>query len=73
MVRYDKLWDLLKKKNITKTELRLSAKLSTSTFAKLGKNKLVSLEVLIRLCLILKCQLSDICTISDTREGAGNE
>lgn len=73
MVNYGKLWILMKQRNMTKTELRLGARLSTSTFAKLGKNEMVSLDVLVRLCLILKCQLSDICTISDMKEGAGFE
>ncbi|MDO4650018.1 MAG: helix-turn-helix transcriptional regulator [Eubacteriales bacterium] len=70
MVDYSKLWIVMKQRNMTKTGLRLGAKLSTSTFAKLGKNEIVSLDVLVRLCLVLQCQLSDICTISELKEGA---
>lgn len=51
------------RKNLTKTQLRIAARLSTSTFAKLTKNEMVSLDVLVRLCDVLECQLSDICTI----------
>ena len=63
MVSYDNLWSVMKQQKMTKTQLRVAAKLSSSTFAKLTHNKLVSLDVLVRLCLVLNCQLSDICTI----------
>ena len=53
----------MKEKNMTKTQLRMAVGLSTSTFAKLTKNEMVSLDVLVRLCRVLECQLSDICTI----------
>lgn len=63
MIKFDWLWKLMKEKNMSKTQLRTAAKLSTSTFAKLTKNEMVSLDVLVRLCRVLECQLSDICTI----------
>lgn len=62
MIKFDCLWELMKK-NITKTQLRMAARLSTSTFAKLTKNKMVSLDALVRLCRVLECQLSDMCKI----------
>ena len=63
MIKFDCLWELMKEKNLTKTQLRTAARLSTSTFAKLTKNEMVSLDVLVRLCRVFECQLSDICTI----------
>lgn len=63
MIKFDWLWKLMKEKNMSKTQLRTVARLSTSTFAKLTKNEMVSLDVLVRLCRVLECQLSDICTI----------
>lgn len=57
------LWEMMKEKNLTKMQLRIAARLSTSTFAKLTKNEMVSLDVLVRLCDVLECQLSDICAI----------
>lgn len=63
MIKFDCLWELMKEKNMTKTQLRIAAGLSTSTFAKLTKNEIVSLDVLVRLCRVFECQLSDICTI----------
>lgn len=63
MIKFDCLWEMMKEKNLTKTQLRIAARLSTSTFAKLTRNEMVSLDVLVRLCDVLECQLSDICTI----------
>lgn len=64
MVCYDNLWLLMKKRQMTKTQLRIASGLSTSTFAKLAKNEIVSLDVLVRVCSVFKCQISDICVIN---------
>lgn len=46
MVDYNNLWIVMKNKKMSKTELRIAANLSTSTFAKLSKNQIVSLDYL---------------------------
>lgn len=63
MITYKNLWEVMKKRNLTKTELRKRASLSSSTFAKLSRDEMVSLDVLVRLCKVLHCQISDICFI----------
>ena len=63
-ISYNKLWKLLIDKNMTKTELRLKADIATSTLAKLSKNEQVSMEVLLKNCKTLNCDLSDIVEIS---------
>ena len=68
MVSYAMLWTKMKEHNLTKTQLRVAAGLSTSTFAKLTKNEIVSLDVLVRICKVLECQLSDICCV-ENKEG----
>lgn len=73
MISYNMLWIKMKEQNLTKTQLRIAAGLSTSTFAKLTKNEMVSLDVLVRVCAVLKCQLSDICCIDFEKEGKANE
>ena len=57
---YNKLWKQLIDKNMTKTDLRLKADIGTATLAKLGKNEQVSMDVLLRICNVLKCNISDI-------------
>ena len=57
---YNKLWKLLIDKGMTKTEMRLKADISTTTLAKLGKNETVSMEVLLKICQVLECNVGDI-------------
>lgn len=59
-VNYKKLWKLLIDKNMNKSELREAVKTSPNTIAKLGKNEPVSLDVLIRICKVLGCDIGDI-------------
>ena len=59
-ISYNKLWKQLIDKNMTKTELRLKTDIGTSTLAKLGKNEQVSLDVLLRICKVLNCDISEI-------------
>lgn len=60
MLSYNKLWKLLIDKGMTKTEMRLKADISTTTLAKLGKNETVSMEVLLKICKVLDCNVGDI-------------
>lgn len=67
-VSYVKLWKLLIDKNMTKTELIKSAKISTNAMAKLGKNEDVRVEVLVKICSALGCSLDDIIEIIPDNE-----
>lgn len=62
-ISYNKLWKQLIDKNMTKTDLRMQADIGTSTLAKLGKNEQVSLDVLLRICQVLNCDISEIMEI----------
>ena len=59
-VSYNKLWKLLIDKDMSKTQLRLKADIGTSTLAKLGKNQPVSMDVILRICEVLSCNIADI-------------
>lgn len=65
---YNKLWKLLIDKGMTKTEMRLKADISTTTLAKLGKNETVSMEVLLRICKGLDCNVGDIMDVINEEE-----
>lgn len=60
MVSYKKLWKMLIDKNITKTQLRTAIGFSSSTLAILNKNKNVSLNIIVKMCNYLKCDIGDI-------------
>jgi DNA-binding Xre family transcriptional regulator len=57
---YNKLWKLLIDKNMTKSELRKSVGMSSSTVAKMGKGENVSLDVIDKICKLLDCKVEDI-------------
>lgn len=57
---YDKLLKLLIDKKMSKTDLRKEAKISSSTLAKIGKQEILSSDVLVKICSALNCDISDI-------------
>lgn len=60
---YKKLWKLAIDNDMTKAELRKKAGIAPSTFSKMNKNELVSMEVIVRLCTVLECDIGDIVEI----------
>lgn len=73
-VSYKKLWKLLIDRDIKKSEMREGVGISSSTLSKLNHDKYVSLEVLVRICTYLECQISDICEViyEDGKGGVKN-
>ena len=59
-VSYKKLWKLLIDHNMNKGELAKATKMSANTLAQLGKNETVSMDILVRICTVLKCDIGDI-------------
>lgn len=66
-VSYKPLWKLLIDRDMKKTELRKAAGISTSALAKLGKNENVNTDVLVKICNVLKCDISDIVELTEER------
>ena len=62
-VNYSKLWIMLIQKNISKPQFRSLAKLSPATFTKLNKNQTASMEVMVRICQALQCNIGDVMDI----------
>ena len=48
---------------MTKTDLRKKTDIASSTLSKMNRNELVSLDVLVRICCVLDCELSDIAEV----------
>ena len=59
-VNYNKLWKLLIDKGMNKTDLRVKTGMSTSTLAKMSNNEVVSMDVVLRICEILECNVGDV-------------
>jgi len=64
-ISYNRLWKLLIDNHMIKKDLKDKAELSTATMAKLGKNESVSLDVLVRVCKVLNCEIGDVVQIVD--------
>ena len=60
---YKRLWKLLIDRNMKKKELRDLSHISQSTMAKLSHNKNVTTDILVKICTVLDCELSDIVEI----------
>lgn len=67
-VSYNKLWKKLIDLEMSRTELRLKAGLSTRQLAKLGKNERVNTDVLVKVCQALECNVDEIMDITDQTE-----
>ena len=57
---FNKLWKLLIDKKMSKSELAKAIGISSSTMAKMGKDKNVSLDVIDKICACLKCDITDV-------------
>ena len=59
-VCYNKLFKLLIDKRMKKIDLRKMTSISPNTLTKLSNNEFVSMEVLVKICRALKCDIGDI-------------
>lgn len=62
-VSYNKLFKLLIDKGLRKTEFANLVGISASTLAKLSKNETVSMDVMVKICRKLKCNIEDVVDI----------
>ncbi len=60
---YNKLWKLLIDKKMKKKDLEAVAGIASSTIAKMSNEQAVSMDVLGRICQVLKCNIGDIVDI----------
>lgn len=68
-LKYYKLFDLLNRREMKKTDLLTVVGISSPTLAKLSKGQPVNTEIIDRICIALRCQPSDImeCIYEDER------
>lgn len=60
---YNKLWKLLIDKDMIKKELAKKNGVSVTSISKLKKGANVNTEILLKICIALKCNISDIVEI----------
>lgn len=59
-ISYNGLWKILIDKNLQRKDLKEALKISSSTFAKMSRGETVSMDVLMRLCDYLDCNIGDV-------------
>lgn len=60
MVSYDKLWKKLIDLRLKKKDLKDITGVGSTTMSKLTNNEPVSMAVMIKICLALKCNIGEI-------------
>ena len=67
-VSYKKLWKILIDKDMKKKDLQASAGIRWASVTKLSKGERVSMEVLMKVCKTLNCDIGDIVELIPTEE-----
>lgn len=62
-ISYKKLWKLLIDRDMKKKDLAELSGISSASIAKLGRNENVNTDILLKICVALKCDISDIMEI----------
>ena len=64
-ISYKKLWKLLIDKDLKKKDLQKLAGVSSASITKLGKNENVNTDIIMKICVALQCDVSDVMEIVD--------
>jgi DNA-binding Xre family transcriptional regulator len=72
-VSYKKLWKILIDKDMKKQDLQKATSISWGVITKLSKSETVSMEVLIKICRYLNCDIGDIIELLPEENMAAKE
>ena len=65
VISYDPLWKTLIDKKMNKKDLIEKAGLAKGTVTRMGKNESVTVEVLVKICNALDCEVYDVLEIRE--------
>ncbi|MBP3413948.1 MAG: helix-turn-helix transcriptional regulator [Clostridia bacterium] len=60
MIRFDKLWDTMKKRGVSTYTLREKCGIDSKTVRRLKANENTETKTLDKLCAVLHCRIEDI-------------
>lgn len=60
MVSYNKLWKKLIDLGMKKKDLKIATSIGSTTMSKLNNNKPVSMDVMLKICMALNCNIGDV-------------
>ena len=67
-ISYNKLWKLLIDKQMKKMDLKEATAMGSTTLSKLSKNQPVAMDVMMKICKVLDCNIGDIMDIFPDEE-----
>lgn len=70
-ISYNKLWKLLIDKSMNKQDLKAVSGVSAATVAKLGRGDNVTTDVLVKICMALDCNITDIMELTEAPAADG--
>lgn len=65
---YKKLWKLLIDRDMKKKELAEKAGISSTSIAKMGRNENITMDVIVKICEALQCDIGDIVELTPDNE-----
>ena len=65
---YKKLWKLLIDKDMKKKDLAEKAGISSTSIAKMGRNENITMDVIVKICEALQCDIGDIVELTPDNE-----
>lgn len=68
MITYYKLWDVLKRHNMNKQDLKKAIRCGSDTITAMSKNEYVNLKTIDKICELFNCQPSDIIEYENTKK-----
>lgn len=68
MINYNKFWKILIGHDTNKSDPQKSVCMSSGSLAKIGKNEPVSMDIILRICQKLNCDVRDIMEVTGTTE-----
>jgi len=72
-ISYNKLFKLLIDRGIKKMELKEATGMGTATLAKLSRNQPVAIEVLVKICAFLDCDIGDVMQVLPEKQSLIDE
>ncbi len=70
IICYKRLWKLLIDKDLKKKDLAAVATISQSSVAKMSRGETISMDVLLKICTALDCDIGDICEAIPVKQEA---
>lgn len=67
-ISYKKLWKLLIDRDLKKKDLQMMSGISAASITKMGRNENVNTEIIEKICLALKCDVSDVMEITENTD-----